>query len=135
MKFICGIIVLAALIVLARSCLDSGSPSNGSSASQSTSVDGKNWYEGGTLHRGTMGEWKMGSPGDKLATAGDWVAHMRDKLKPDVKPNSMSALRPLAVELMACVEDSYDDKLANQKAADVAFLCMTTLGWLNGGAL
>jgi hypothetical protein len=135
MKFIYGVLVVAVVIVLAQSCLESDTPSSGSNAIRSTSVDGKNWYEGGTLHRGTMGEWKMGSPDDKLATAGDWVAHMRDKLKPDVKPNSMSALRPLAVELMACVEDSYDDKLANQKAADVAFLCMTTLGWFDGGAL
>jgi hypothetical protein len=130
MKFIYSIIVLAAFIVLARSCLDSSSPSSGSSASQPASVDGKNWYEGGTLHRATMVEWKMGSPADKLATAGDFVSHTRDKFKPDVKPASVGAVRPLAVELMACIENAYDDKLANQKVASLAFLCMTTLGWL-----
>jgi hypothetical protein len=77
-----------------------------------------------------MEDWKNGGPGDKLATAGDWVAHTREKLKSDIKPRSMDALRPLAVQLATCIEASYDSRTADQKASDVAALCMASMGWL-----
>lgn len=129
MKFIFGVLVAAILFAMARGCGScSASPSGNPDTSQP--AISSEWYEGGTLHRGTMEEWKNGGSGDKLATAGDWVAYMREKLKSDIKPRSMDALRPLAAKLATCVEAAYDDRTANQKASDTAALCMASMGWL-----
>jgi len=32
------------------------------------------WFEGGTLHRSTVAEWRMASRENKLATGADWLA-------------------------------------------------------------
>lgn len=32
------------------------------------------WYEGGTLHKSTVGDWRKASYANKLATAGDWLS-------------------------------------------------------------
>lgn len=32
------------------------------------------WFQGGTLHNATVGEWKSGTNRDKLATAADWLS-------------------------------------------------------------
>jgi hypothetical protein len=121
---------MTAFVALALGSTDSGTSSNNNSGTSQPASSSPNWYEGGTLHDKTMGEWKKGSPDDKLATAGDWAAQMRENFKPNIAPGSMDALRPLAVELKTCVEEAYDDKLANQKASTIAIMCMTTMGWL-----
>lgn len=43
-------------------------------SSVSTPQRVQHWYEGGTLHKATITQWKVATDRDKLATAADWLA-------------------------------------------------------------
>jgi len=82
------------------------------------------WYEGGTLHRARIHEWKRASEENKLATCADFAAKIN-------KSVSMEVLLGRAVELRACINEATRDldSVNDEKVADIAALCVTTLGY------
>jgi hypothetical protein len=87
------------------------------------------WYEGGTLHDATVGEWATGSYQDQLATAGDWiVARLGSE-----QARKMTQLRNRAATLVSCVNsgsvavmDSYGN---SERVAGMAVACIDISGW------
>jgi hypothetical protein len=87
---------------------------------------GQNWYEGGTLHNASAGDWHNASYQNRLATAADFIAK-------SVSTNNMSDLKSKATELEICITEATNDpRLYNMRVAEVGALCMVQLG-LKGG--
>lgn len=81
------------------------------------------WFEGGTLHHATMGEWRRASSKNKLATAADFVSSMMRG-----RAYSVADLRPLAAQLVQGLDafisgpaDTYRDQ---QPVAQVAAMIL-----------
>lgn len=101
------------------------------------------WYDGGTLHDKGGLDWQKASHANKLATCGDFIAHMHAKglLKPDLVTGGMRVehYRPLA-EAMVIALDQYfkldpdpranRQKFQDQSVATAAVLAMTLAGWV-----
>ena len=90
------------------------------------------WYEGGTLHEGTIGEWKRASAHDWLATAADFAYLLLQDQGHDLTSiGGLDGLRPYAEDIVTCVNestvglDALDDSL---KTAETALLCVTLMG-------
>jgi Domain of unknown function (DUF4190) len=91
-----------------------------------SSKGGTEWYEGGTLHRATVKEWREATYTDRLATAADWALTMLEKS--GNKPASTDALKPFAVDLEACVTTTATGGNAEgQRASEVAAMCWVLL--------
>ena len=84
------------------------------------------WYVGGTLHKGTIAQWKEATDRNKLATCGDWVA---------VGNNSVSdrtLLKMRAESLKRCVDqlaDGQDEKSDDDAISEIAAICISTFGY------
>ncbi len=95
-----------------------------------SSVANGKWYEGGSLHKASVSEWRSAPYGNKLATAGDW-ALINDAIKDKViKSGSIDTAKPYAAKLAACVSKAagpsgYD----NAKVSELAATCQILLGW------
>jgi hypothetical protein len=87
------------LIVLA--CLLTGC---GSNTNQEVAPNPPQWYEGGTLHRASLSEWRAADEHNKLATAADISATLL-KGKFD---NDMGVLRVKAEAMRDCISLSAD---------------------------
>jgi len=82
------------------------------------------WYEGGTLHRATMAEWRRATSANRLATAAD-MALKAPRVAATVKSSgTMSTLRPYATALEACVSEQ-----AVGRVAELAAACIILEGW------
>lgn len=89
---------------------------------------GEKWYEGGSLHRVTVGEWRRGAFDNKLATAADWaLAHPAVKRQVQTS-HSINTLKPFALQLMLCVnEAAAGEGYDNQGASELGAACMILL--------
>lgn len=78
------------------------------------------WYEGGTLHDATVGEWNRATYENKLATCGDFVA---------VRTNEIS--RDKAEELVTCIDESVKglDQNSSVKVSEMAAACILLMGY------
>ena len=96
----------------------------------STAIASDDWYSGGSLHRATVGQWKMASYSNKLATAADW-AITRPFVENQVrKKGSMDALKPFATQMMNCVDQAADGEgYSNTKVSELAAACALLMGW------
>ena len=99
----------------------------GGSSDYSHSIDStprsitEQWYEGGSLHRATVGQWKIATDQNKLATCGDFVAAA------DKSVSSMTLLRIRAESLRKCIEgttDVADHTSEDVKISVIAALCI-----------
>jgi len=85
--------------------------------------ESKNWYEGGTLHKGKLADWKKATTENRLATAGDFIAKLTGDL--DISK---------AIELKACLttfSKGAEEEIINQKVAEAAVLCAAQLGYIS----
>ncbi len=57
------------------------------------------WYQGGTLHKSKIADWKNASEENKLATCGDFCANI-------YKDNSIDEIKIIATNLKACIEEA-----------------------------
>lgn len=68
------------------------------------------WYEGGTLSNAGILEWQQATAENRLASSADMVALLYQKklLTPAIssKIRSMDDLRPHALELVTCLNES-----------------------------
>lgn len=97
------------------------------------------WYEGGTLHKSNMVDWRNSTDRNRLATTSDFVvaAHQKNMLQPSFKITSMNGYKILANEVVACAnevarvpEQDVDKILKNQSVKSIVVLCMYTMGWM-----
>lgn len=85
-----------------------------------------NWYEGGTLHKVSVNEWKNATNKNKLATCTDFVASV------DKNISSKEELYSKAFELQCCIDQAVKgaDNL-NPTVAEIASFCLISLGYKN----
>lgn len=87
----------------------------------------KKWYEGGTLHKATMSEWRDASDENKIATCGDFVAKIR--LDSGVAYNESEILTE-SYALKRCIDATQNEKnMSSWKVFEVAAVCLVELGY------
>lgn len=125
-----GIILLlffGGLIVL--STIDNTKQSDHKENVQNQKNETEKWYQGGSLHKASIGEWKSASYQNKLATSGDWLAATVWK----GHLNSMSSFEELKIQAIALVIaidktiegkqfDEFNKLKVNEIAASITFL-------------
>jgi hypothetical protein len=83
----------------------------------------RQWYEGGDLHRASIGQWKVAAFRNKLATSADMVASLK-------KFSSMEEMKSAAVDLEQCISKVAEGAEAErQGVSDVAAACALLLGY------
>jgi hypothetical protein len=109
-------IFIISIISLITSC--------GDNRNTTKSTPLKKWYEGGNLHNSLIYEWKNSTEENKLATCSDFIAYID-------KTVSMDILLERSVELRACINEATKgiESANNEKVADIATLCIITLGY------
>ena len=82
------------------------------------------WYEGGTLHRGMVAQWRSATPRNRLATSADFAAAI-------LKPGSLEEIREPARAMMACITAATDSDSVPQNMAvsEIGASCGVLLGW------
>jgi len=88
------------------------------------------WYEGGTLHKGAVQDWKNATYPNKLATCAD-LACSRPQIKKELLNSStMEPLKKYANQLITCLDEACaGEGYENQKIASLAAVCMMQMGW------
>ena len=86
------------------------------------STSEKSWYEGGTLHKATIDEWKIASEENKLATCADFIASFNKSI-------SMPELKIKAASLVVCIDEAAKGiSFKNRETVpSVASLCIQTM--------
>ncbi len=88
------------------------------------------WYEGGTLHKATLIEWRAATNSNRLATAAD-IAYTL--LSRKVVVTSPQQIRSFAKELEKCVSGVADEPAGwdlSLKVAEIAGMCAILMGWI-----
>ena len=81
-----------------------------------------NWYEGGTLHKSKISEWKDSTDRNKLATCADFMASRDNTV-------SMKILKRRSMDLKNCIDEATRGlKSTNDESVStIAALCVITL--------
>ena len=76
------------------------------------------WYEGGTLHKSKISDWKIATDKNKLATCADFMAKVDNT-------GSMDELKRRATKLKACIDEATRglENTNELKVSDVAATC------------
>lgn len=91
--------------------------------SLTSNVFAKEWYEGGTLHRATAGEWLSASYQNRLATAADFLAANK-------AATNMDEIKVRAISLERCITEAINDpRLHGQKVSEIGAACMILLNY------
>lgn len=121
-----ALIVLGSIILLTIGYISDSNTSSSSRSSSRSSTSVQEWYEGGTLHKASIPEWKRATDRNKLATCADFVSTYR--------PNFTSQqLRFAATELKNCIDEAIrgHSGFDNESVAAVGVICMTGLGFID----
>ena len=117
--FIVGIIFLSG-------CVDNSSTkSNKMPTSTKTPVNTvDNWYEGGSLHKAKISNWKTSTDKNKLATCADFMAIVDNSV-------SMNELKKRATSLKNCIDKAVEgpEGINNQSVSGIAASCITIMGY------
>jgi len=93
---------------------------------ESKGLNTNKWYDGGTLHNSSVTSWRNATYKNKLATCGDWMATVNNKI-------SMEELKDRAEKLLICIDEAVamdkngQEISGNLKCADIATSCITIL--------
>lgn len=101
----------------------SGAPSS-PAASQVTS-ENHEWYEGGTLHNASDSDWLGASDANRLATASDFVAKLKDKFGL-ANATSMDQFRGPAEQMNACLTEAAKAR-SGRSVSELASVCVLML--------
>ena len=108
-------------------CKEDRTAQRSSPTPQSQQSSPQKWYQGGTLHDATMGEWYRASRRDRLATCADFVTFMLNHQ--GQSPRDMAHLRELASSLVICTSEAGDDiQLHGMKVKESAASCWVLMG-------
>ena len=116
MKYLCLIIIIL------FACTDSSTKRNSSSSYTPTPKKENKWYEGGTLHKAKISDWRYATNENKLATCSDFVVGAK-------RAKNLDEAYVQAVELVACINEAIKDlpSLDTEDVANIASLCMVLL--------
>ncbi|MEZ2744294.1 zinc ribbon domain-containing protein [Halopseudomonas bauzanensis] len=102
-----------------------------------------NWYEGGTLAKGSGLDWQQATTANKLATCADLLAVVwqNKKLSPEIMKTlrDVDDFKPWAVLLTAELDSAFEadpdpeqnkKMFSNQDVASTAVMVMAMSGWL-----
>lgn len=91
---------------------------------QPSESETQKWYQGGTLHKSTVAEWKNASDRNKLATCGDFVANMVDK------STSIDVIKIKSENLKTCIDEAVkgSDYTNDYKVSRIAAICAVSMG-------
>lgn len=85
----------------------------------------KQWFQGGTLHNATVGQWKNATHDNKLATAGDclsatkWKGHLST-------PDDFERLKAKAEMLLVAIDGSLSgNQLNSMRVNEIATALVT----------
>jgi len=93
-----------------------------------TAAEGREWYEGGTLHRGTVAEWKAASERNRLATSADFAA-ITWAARRAMLMNELELVRLQAEAIKACIDvAAVDDSFSHYDVAQLGAACIGLLG-------
>ena len=103
------------------------------SPSEAFSPAPKKWYEGGTLHRATIGEWWKASEPNRLATCGDFLAGLLIDGKLNLPVSDPDSFLPYAYGLVKCINSATKNipEIKGQKVSSIAASCVVLLGWMD----
>lgn len=120
--FLGGLIALAVLslgFLLLNPFLSQKTPTTKPSAKNTETP----WYAGGTLHKGTVKQWRNASYTNRLATSADFVASTQE-----VDFGDMDVFKKMASETEECISTAVlDGDFDNQKVSDFAVSCLLLL--------
>lgn len=113
-----NLIALSIIGLLLTSC---GGSSDNSQTRNTSTVE--KWYEGGTLHKAKIAEWKTATDKNKLATCGDFMATVDNSV-------SMDVLKKRAEDLKQCVDEATRglDNTNSEAVSTIASLCIKQIG-------
>jgi hypothetical protein len=112
-----------AVLAILAGCSGPQPTSSTSESTASVSIEKKEWYEGGNLHRALIGEWKAATYENRLATSADMVANLK-------KFSSVEEMKTAAVELEQCVSKAAEGTQTEQQhVSEVAAACALLLGY------
>ncbi len=77
------------------------------------------WYQGGTLHKSKIIDWKNATKENKLATCGDFCANI-------YKNNSIDQIKLIATNLMICIDEATieNDAINDSLISEIASMCL-----------
>ncbi|RZN83379.1 MAG: hypothetical protein EVB11_05345 [Winogradskyella sp.] len=80
------------------------------------------WYQGGTLHKSKIIDWKVSTDRNKLATCGDFCAKLYQN-------HSLEEIKILANNLKICIDEAVKghNTSDNFKVSEVASMCLILL--------
>lgn len=82
------------------------------------------WFDGGTLHGASLKEWKVATPSNQLATAGDMVGKATNG-------SNVDEIKEKAFELKACINVvANNPQMRDLKVATVAVICLKQLEYI-----
>jgi len=99
--------------------------SNNSNAPVKTQSNIEKWYEGGTLHKAKISDWKAATEKNKLATCADFMAKVDNSV-------SMDVLKERAMALVKCIDEATSglDSTNDESVSSVAAKCTVLMGYL-----
>jgi hypothetical protein len=86
------------------------------------------WNEGGNLHKATGKEWQAAGADNRLATASDFVASQKDRLKHPF--TTVEELKNMSIEMAACITEATKPPGDTQQVSGIAAMCIITMGWI-----
>ncbi len=92
------------------------------SCKEETSTPTDQWYQGGTLHKSKVIEWKASTDRNKLATCGDFCANIYSN-------HSIEDIKILATSLKTCIDEAITghNNSDNFTVSEVASMCLIFL--------
>jgi len=112
-----GIVVLAVVVWNTPVTEHPPTPAPSRPSAKPTSLETKKWYQGGTLHTSTMGEWSQASYANRLATSSDFVCKMYQMEGKSVPP--VDRIKSLAKTLEREISAAYTQEGANLQVSEV----------------
>lgn len=119
-----GIVIIIAAVIYIIAFNDNEEKSRNEKSVSTTTEKEAKWYEGGTLHKSKISNWKKATDRNKLATCADFIAGLD-------KSVSLSVLKIEANELKDCVDEATRglDELNNEDVATIASTCLILMGY------
>lgn len=104
---------------------ESVSSSEASEEKPVTASSGK-FYEGGTLHKATIAEWRKAEIHNKIATCADFIAKSFEMNGTDVSKITMKEWELACHGLNKCIETSVPEtpEFNNQSVTELAAMCL-----------
>lgn len=95
-------------------------------------VLGEEWYDGGTLHKKNIKEWKNAVIKNKLATCADFIVTLTPKQKKGLLfENNAKILKERAGSLVICISTAVLDikEVDHLAISEIAVVCALMLGF------